>query len=58
MMIITPQFNDLPCGGKELKASHCQKVCVSIPKGAEYPVECDSYAVIGNTQVCNDLCDE
>lgn len=56
MRTITPEFHDLPCGGKELKTSHCGKACVSMPKGAEYPIECDDFAQIGSQQVCNVSC--
>ena len=39
-----------------IKMPDCTGHCLKITKGAEYPSECDDYAVVEGVQYCNNTC--
>ena len=56
MMKIITQREELSDGGLALKSEKCSRYCVRSEKGAEYPIECENYAVIGCYEYCNETC--
>ena len=55
MRIIIPIWTEQD-GETTVKVDDCNRTCIVIAKGAEYPEECEYLAMIGSKIYCNDTC--